>query len=196
MVFACSPLNATDCRRLSCPGRGPGPPDGMRPVWTARGVPVMLFADRAEAGRLLAEKLTAYADHPDVLVLALPRGGVPVAAEVARRLHAPLDVFLVRKLGVPGHEELAMGAIATGGVLMLNDSVVALARVTGDEIQAAVAREEAELRRRERAYRGGAPAPRLHDRTAILVDDGLATAAPMRAPAAAPCQHPATATCR
>src|SRR5918996_621719 len=114
----------------------------------------MLFRDRTEAGRLLAAKLTAYAGRPDVLVLALPRGGVPVAFEVARALHAPLDVFLVRKLGLPGHEELAMGAIATGGVRVLNEEVVRRSRIPGRVIDEVAAEEQQELERRERAYRG------------------------------------------
>src|ERR687894_241134 len=108
----------------------------------------MLFRDRTEAGRLLADELTAYADRPDVLVLGLPRGGVPVAFEVARALHAPLDVFLVRKLGLPGHEELAMGAIASGGVQLINEDVVRAYHVTDAEIDAVVAEEERELERR------------------------------------------------
>ena len=99
------------------------------------------FRNRTEAGRLLAAQLEHYANRPDVIVLALPRGGVPVAAEVAQRLHAPLDIFLVRKLGVPGHEELAMGAIATGGVLMLNESVISMAHIAQEEIEAVIARE-------------------------------------------------------
>src|SRR3989441_5000246 len=115
------------------------------------------FADRAEAGRVLAEKLKPLAGGPNVVVLALPRGGVPVGFEVARRLGAPLDVFVVRKLGVPGHEELAMGAIATGGVRMLNDDVVALVGLTEREIEAVAARERQELARRERVYRGDRP---------------------------------------
>src|SRR5438270_10565603 len=110
----------------------------------------MLFRDRSEAGQRLAEKLARYADRPDVLVLALPRGGVPVAFEVARALHAPLDVFLVRKLGVPGHEELAMGAIASGGVRVVNDSVVRALDIAPEVIDAVAAREQGELERRER----------------------------------------------
>ena len=116
-----------------------------------------------------------------MLVLALPRGGVPVAYEVARALGAPLDVFVVRKLGVPGHEELAMGAIATGGVRVLNDDIVTGLRIPGYLIEAVTAREQAELKRRERAYRGGRPPPDVRGRTVILVDDGLATGATMRA---------------
>jgi putative phosphoribosyl transferase len=143
------------------------------------------FRDRTEAGQLLAEQLTAYAGRPDVLVLALPRGGVPVASEVARALGAPLDVFVVRKLGVPGHEELAMGAIASGGVCMLNDDVVQALRIPRRVIEAVAARELRELERRERAYRGDRPAPEVRGRTVILVDDGLATGSTMRAAVAA-----------
>lgn len=139
------------------------------------------FRDRTEAGQLLAERLTAYAGRPDVLVLALPRGGVPVAYEVARALGAPLDVFVVRKLGVPGHEELAMGAIASGGECVLNDDVVEALRIPHQVIEAVSARELRELERRERAYRGDRPAPKVRGRTVILVDDGLATGATMRA---------------
>src|SRR5512135_1526004 len=143
------------------------------------------FRDRTEAGQLLAEKLSAYAGRPDVLVLALPRGGVPVAYEVARALGVPLDVFLVRKLGVPGHEELAMGAIASGGVCVLNDDVVQALNIPGRVIEAVAARERRELERRERAYRGGRPAPEVRGRAVILVDDGLATGSTMRAAVAA-----------
>lgn len=139
------------------------------------------FRDRTEAGQLLAKRLTAYANRLDVLVLALPRGGVPVAYEVARALGVPLDVFVVRKLGVPGHEELAMGAIASGGECVLNDDVVEALRIPRHVIEAASARELRELERRERAYRGDRPAPKVRGRTVILVDDGLATGATMRA---------------
>src|SRR2546425_13219698 len=117
------------------------------------------FRDRGEAGRLLATKLRAYAGRPDVLVLALPRGGVPVAYEVARALGAPLDVFLVRKLGVPGHEELAMGAVATGGVRVLNDDIVQGLRIPDYVIDAVAAWEQQELARRERVYRGDRAQP-------------------------------------
>ena len=139
------------------------------------------FRDRAEAGRVLAEKLEAYANRSDVVVLALPRGGVPVAFEVARKLNAPLDVFLVRKLGVPGHAELAMGAIASGGVRVLNEDVVDYLRIPDEVIDAVAAEEQRELDRRERAYRGYAGAPDVRGRTVILVDDGLATGSSMRA---------------
>jgi predicted phosphoribosyltransferase len=143
------------------------------------------FRDRFEAGRVLASRLMKYAGRPDVLVLALPRGGVPVAYEVARALHAPLDVFLVRKLGVPGHEELAMGAIASGGVRVLNDEVVNVLRIPDEEIDAVAAEEERELGRREQAYRDGRPAPDVRGKVAILIDDGLATGSSMRAAVAA-----------
>jgi predicted phosphoribosyltransferase len=139
------------------------------------------FRDRTEAGRVLAEKLAAYAHRPDVIVLALPRGGVPVAYEVARALEAPLDVFLVRKLGLPGHEELAMGAIATGGVRVLNDQVVRALRIPDYVIDAVAAWENQELARRERLYRGDRPPPDVRGRTVILIDDGLATGATMLA---------------
>src|SRR5258708_13842263 len=139
------------------------------------------FRDRAEAGRSLAAKLAAYANRPDVVVLALPRGGVPVAFEVARALGAPLDVLLVRKLGVPGYEELAMGAVATGGVRVLNGQVGDTLRARSYVIDAVAAREQQELTRRERLYRGGRPPPSVRGRTVVLVDDGLATGATMHA---------------
>src|SRR5882762_5096807 len=139
------------------------------------------FRDRREAGRLLAAKLSAYANRPDVVVLALPRGGVPVAAEVARALGAPLDVFLVRKLGVPGHEEFAFGAIATGGVRVLNRQVLEQLAIPAEWIEAIDAKERRELERRERVYRGDRPPPDFAGRTVILVDDGLATGATMLA---------------
>jgi putative phosphoribosyl transferase len=143
------------------------------------------FRDRRDAGRRLAAKLTAYAGRPDVLVLALPRGGVPVAYEVAQAIPAPIDVFLVRKLGVPGHEELAMGAIASDGVLVLNDEVVRGLRIPPHLINTVIAREQQELARRERLYRDDRPPPEVRGRTVILIDDGLATGATMRAAAAA-----------
>jgi predicted phosphoribosyltransferase len=139
------------------------------------------FADRHDAGKRLAERLTQYAGRDDVVVLGLPRGGVPVAYEVARALSAPLDVFLVRKLGVPGHEELAMGAIASGGVRVLNDDVLTATRVPPGAVDAAAARELERLQDQERAYRGDRPPLDVRDRVAILVDDGLATGASMRA---------------
>ena len=140
-----------------------------------------LFRDRREAGRLLAAKLAAYANRPEVLVLALPRGGVPVAYEVAQALKAPLDVFIVRKLGVPGHEELAMGAVASGGVRVLNDAIVNALRIPDSVIDQVAAKELQELSRREHLYRGNRPAPEVRGRTVILVDDGLATGATMHA---------------
>ena len=145
----------------------------------------MIFRDRTDAGRQLAARLTRYAERTDVLVLALPRGGVPVAYEVAKALKAPLDVFLVRKLGVPGHEELAMGAIASGGVRVLNEDLVDYLRIPDEVIDAVAAVEQRELERRERAYRDDRPPPDVKDRIVILVDDGLATGSTMRAAAAA-----------
>lgn len=145
----------------------------------------MLFTNRREAGRILASLLMKYADRDDVLVLALPRGGVPVGFEVAQALRAPLDVFIVRKLGVPGHDELAMGAIATGGVRVLNDDVVMSLELEPEVIDAVAAREQKELARRERIYRGARPAPDVRGRTVIVVDDGLATGSTMRAAVAA-----------
>lgn len=143
------------------------------------------YRDRREAGRVLAQGLVAYAGRPDVIVLALPRGGVPVGYEVARALDAPLDVFLVRKLGVPGQEELAMGALASGGVRLLNDAVVDRLGIPPEVIDAVAEVEGAELQRRERAYRDDRPAPEVRGRIAILVDDGLATGVSMRAAVAA-----------
>jgi putative phosphoribosyl transferase len=145
----------------------------------------MYFVDRTDAGRRLAARLTAYADRSDVVVLGLPRGGVPVAYEVARALHAPLDVFVVRKLGVPGHEELAMGAIATGGVRVLNDNVVGMLNIPDSIIDGVARKEGIELERRERAYRGDRPPTPVKGRTVILIDDGLATGSTMRAALAA-----------
>src|SRR5437762_3424896 len=138
------------------------------------------FSKRAEAGRQLAEKLETYAGREDVIVLGLPRGGVPVAYEVAKRLNAPLDVFIVRKLGVPGFEELAAGAIASGGVRVLNEDVVRAIPYATEAIEAVTAKETAELQRREQIYREGRPAPELREKIVILVDDGLATGATMR----------------
>jgi len=139
------------------------------------------FPNRTEAGRQLAEKLIKYAGRADVIVLGLPRGGVPVAFEVAQRLGVPLDVFLVRKLGVPGVEELAVGAIASGGLRVLNEDVMRAIPNADEVIESVTARETAELERREQSYRDGRPAPELRDRVVILVDDGLATGATMRA---------------
>ena len=144
-------------------------------------MPYRRYRDRAEAGRYLATELMDYANRNDVIVLGLPRGGVPVAFEVARALGAPLDVFLVRKLGLPGHEELAIGAIASGGVRILNEAVLRQIPLDEAEIDAIAAREQAELDRREKLYRGGRPPLDPRDRVVILVDDGLATGASMRA---------------
>jgi putative phosphoribosyl transferase len=143
------------------------------------------FRDRSEAGRVLAEELGRYADRDDVVVLALPRGGVPVGYEVAKALRAPLDVFVVRKVGVPGHRELAMGAIATGGVLVIDEDLIRTLGIGQAEIRQAVAAELRELERREAAYRSGRDLPELAGRTVILVDDGLATGSTMRAAALA-----------
>ena len=143
------------------------------------------FPNRAEAGRVLAEKLENYVGRSDVVVLGLPRGGVPVAYEVAQRLGAPLDVFVVRKLGVPGFEELAAGAIASGGVRVLNEDVVRALPNADQLIESVTEKETVELERREQTYRDGRPAPELRDRVVILVDDGLATGATMRAAVAA-----------
>jgi putative phosphoribosyl transferase len=141
----------------------------------------MRFDNRFEAGRILVRKLAAYAHRDDVLVLALPRGGVPVAYEVARELDAPMDLFLVRKLGVPGQEELAMGAIATGGVRVLNEPVIHALGITPDEIEAVARQEQQELLRRQRQYRGNQPPADAADKAVILIDDGLATGSTMRA---------------
>jgi putative phosphoribosyl transferase len=143
------------------------------------------FLDRREAGRVLASHLMQYSGRDDVIVLALPRGGVPVGYEVAQALGAPLDVFLVRKLGVPGHEELAMGAIASGGVRVLNEQVVASLRIGEHWIDKVAQVERAELERREREYRGNRPPVDGRGKIVILVDDGLATGATMRAAALA-----------
>ena len=147
--------------------------------------PSFIFQDRTDAGRQLAEELLSYAGRDDAIVLALPRGGVPVAFEVAQRLGVPLDVFVVRKLGVPGHEELAMGAIASGGIRVLNEDVLYVLPDAQSIVEMVTAIEREELKRRERDYRGDRPAPEVRGRTVILVDDGLATGATMRAAAAA-----------
>ena len=143
------------------------------------------FRDRTEAGELLAEQLVAYANKPDVIVLALPRGGVPVGAQVAKKLNVPLDVFVVRKLGVPGHPELAMGAIATGGVRVFNGDVVNLLRIPDEVINAVTAEEFRELQRRERSYRDDLPPPEVEGKMVIIVDDGIATGSTMFAAIAA-----------
>jgi putative phosphoribosyl transferase len=144
----------------------------------------MIFRDRTDAGRKLATRLTRYADRTDVLVLALPRGGVPVAYEVAKALKAPLDIFLVRKLGVPGHEELAMGAIASGGVRVVNEDLVDYLGISDEVIDAIAAVEQRELERRDQAYRADRPPIDVKDSVVILIDDGLATGSTMRAAAA------------
>ena len=148
-----------------------------------------LFADRADAGRQLAAGLAEYARQESTVVLALPRGGVPVGVEVATSLDAPLDVYVVRKLGVPGREELAMGALAGDGTCVVDEELVESLGVTPEELDAAVARESAEIARRERAYRDARPAPELAGKTVIVVDDGLATGATMRAAAIALRRH-------
>ena len=139
------------------------------------------FADRKEAGKILAEALSSYAHKNNLLVLALPRGGVPVAYEVAKFLHAPMDLWLVRKLGVPGHEELAMGALAGGGLYVINDEVINLMRIGKNIINDVMVHERAELERRNKLYRQGRPPPDVADKTVIVIDDGLATGATMRA---------------
>ena len=144
----------------------------------------MIFKNRVDAGRKLAARLTRYADRGDVLVLALPRGGVPVAYEVAKILKAPLDIFLVRKLGVPGHEELAVGAIASGGVRVINQDIVDYLRIPIEVIDTVAEHEQRELERRERAYRDDRTQPDIRDQVVILIDDGLATGSTMRAAAA------------
>ena len=149
----------------------------------------MRFRNRADAGRLLAAQLTEYAGRSDVLVLALPRGGVPVAFEVASALAAPLDVFLVRKLGVPGHPELAMGAIAAGGVELLNEALIRDLGVPAALVEQTAVRERLELERRDRLFRGGRRPAIVRDRTVVLVDDGLATGSTMEAAIVALRQH-------
>ena len=144
-----------------------------------------LFKDRRDAGKQLAQELLAYAGRSDVIVLALPRGGVPVAYEVARALNAPLDIFIVRKLGLPGHEELAIGAIASGGIRVLNHDIVQVLKISQNIIDKVTRRELEELERREQAYRGERPPYNVRHRTVILIDDGLATGASMRAAVAA-----------
>ena len=143
------------------------------------------FQNRRDAGKQLAQELLHYAGHPDVIVLALPRGGVPVAYEVARALHVAMDVFIVRKLGLPGQEELAIGAIAYGGIRVLNENIIRMLRIPPKVIERISQRELQELKRRERLYRGDRPPPQVRDRIVILVDDGLATGASMRAAVAA-----------
>jgi putative phosphoribosyl transferase len=148
---------------------------------TKRNILKLPFEDRAQAGRLLGEALAEYAKRSDVVVLALPRGGVPVGFEVARMIDAPLDIILVRKLGTPGQEELAMGAIASGGVCVLNPDIVAIIDISQEAIEAVAATARQELERRERAYRGNKPPLTVENHCLILVDDGLATGASMLA---------------
>lgn len=153
---------------------------------------VALFRDRRDAGRKLAQKLIDYTGRKDVIVLALPRGGVPVAYEVAQTLNVPMDIFIVRKLGWPGHEEMAIGAIASGGVRVLNRDIIQYLNIPEALIDAVAQRELRELERRERAYRGNRPPPQVKDRTVIIIDDGLATGASMRAAVAGlRAHHPA-----
>lgn len=150
------------------------------------------FSDRRDGGRILAQELTAYAGRSDVIVLALPRGGVPVAYEVALALNVPLDIFIVRKLGLPGHEELAIGAIASGGVRVLNEDIIHALNIPEGMISRVAQQELQELKRREQLYRGDRPMLDIHDKTVILVDDGLATGASMRAAVSGVrTQHPA-----
>jgi putative phosphoribosyl transferase len=139
------------------------------------------FRDRTEAGQLLAARLTNYANRPDALVLALPRGGVPVGFEIAQALNLPLDICLVRKLGVPGQEELAMGAIAPGGIMVLNNDVLRTMQISRQALLEVANSEKQELERRMLAYRGDRPAPQIRDRLIILVDDGIATSSTLRA---------------
>src|SRR3954452_931561 len=148
---------------------------------TSRSVAAERFRDRSHAGRVLAERLHAFSGRAGVVVLGLPRGGVPVAFEIAQALDAPLDVFLVRKLGVPGHEEYALGAIATGGVRVLNRELIERLGLPAEWLEAIDAKERRELDRRERAYRGDRPPPALAGKTVILVDDGLASGSTMLA---------------
>ena len=139
------------------------------------------FRDRRDAGRILVSELLHYANQSDVIILALPRGGVPVAYEVALALNVPMEIFIVRKLGLPGHEELAIGAIASGGIRVVNEDIIRMLKISEEVIDRVAQRELQELRRREQLYRGDHPAPEIRDRIAILIDDGLATGASMRA---------------
>jgi putative phosphoribosyl transferase len=140
-----------------------------------------LFKNRREAGKLLAEKLIHYKNKSDILVLALPRGGVPVAFEVAKSLNAEMDIFIVRKLGIPGHEELAMGAIATGGIRIMNEDVLRMINIPLSAIELVTHQELLEIKRREEQYRGNTPEPMVSAKTVIIIDDGLATGSSMKA---------------
>jgi putative phosphoribosyl transferase len=172
-------------RRVSLPNRAGIVERGARVNSSVDTAGRTRFRDRSEAGRVVAEELRRYAGRDDVVVLALPRGGVPVGYEVAKALGAPLDVFVARKLGVPGYPELAMGAIASGGVAVLDQGLVQSLGISKEAIRQVVAQEARELERREAAYRDGRPPPDLEGKTVILVDDGLATGATMRAAALA-----------
>lgn len=155
------------------------------PAGVAAGLTETRFRDRIDAGKRLADALCAYANRRDVLVLALPRGGIPVAAQAAIKLNAPLDILLVRKLGVPFHRELGMGAIATGGIRIINKEVVDALGISSEDIEAVAREEQRELERREKAYRGDVPAAKLEGKNVILVDDGIATGSTMLAAIAA-----------
>jgi putative phosphoribosyl transferase len=178
-------LNSVLCTERYLGSLNPGPQQSGKIPPPVMFPFVTQFRDRTQAGQLLADKLARYANRKEVSVLALPRGGVPVAFEVAKVLNAPLDIVVVRKLGVPGHEELAMGAIAPGGLRLLDAGVVQRSHISNATIEAIVAREQAEMERREMVYRGNAPAAEVRDKIVILVDDGLATGSTMRVAAAA-----------
>lgn len=177
--FFASTTNESVGSQTNVQGTVIAPKTDMATPW--RSAESLRFTDRRHAGAVLARQLQHFADRPDVVVLALPRGGVPVAFEVAQSLGAPMDLFMVRKLGMPGHPELAMGAIASGGVRVMNEDVFGWYRPSAATIEAVIRAEHAELERRERAYREGRPRLAIEGRTVILVDDGLATGSTMRA---------------